>query len=190
MGNPLHYKRYTFPRFTSFRSVIIRFISSFTRSHWLAHSFSHSTISLIYLFFLFFPLSLRLHFALYLSFRSIPFHYSLHLRSAHVSFVPHYTRTGLSLHLWEAPKLYSLRSCFTIPYTSFRSCFVSLHLCSAHYTNKQKKKKAGFLSPAFFTILFLVLEIVISFFQFSVVGVLFIPCSIIFLCKLFPVFSL
>ena len=89
-----------------FAQFIIRFIPSFTRSHWLAHLFSHFTISLTYLFFLFFLLSLRLHSALCLSFRSIPFLFA----------------TGLSLHLWEAPKLYSLHSVSVV----FRSFLTTL----------------------------------------------------------------
>ena len=62
-----------FPRFTSFRSVHYPFHSPHNIPLNAPYCSGHSTISLIYLFFLLFLLSLRLHFALYLSFRSIPF---------------------------------------------------------------------------------------------------------------------
>ena len=82
-----------FPRFTSFRSVHYPF-HSFIHSLALARSFIQS-----------------FHYISYLSFLSILFSIATFtLRSLSiVSFNPLLFATGLSLHLWEAPKLFFFR---------------------------------------------------------------------------------
>ena len=129
VGNPLHYKRYAFPslHFVSLSSLSVSFLHSLARIGSLIHSVIPLYLLSIFSFYSFLYRYVYTSLFIYRFVQSpslhVPFHYTCSLR------VSHYT-------YW---KLLSYT-----PYTSFRSCFVSLHKCFAHYTNhfvRANKKK-------------------------------------------------